>query len=155
MTVFKKTTTKKACVFDPRSFFRKNKLFLCPWNSPGKNGGVDCYCLLQGIFLTQGLNLGLLHCRQILLHGRLRSSEPPGKTWNWLEIPISILAWRGSNGIHYFRIFYLRQVYLCPYMKIIYRRHGNQDVRLWVILVRTGQCNRFQQLTPVWPKLQG
>ena len=28
----------------------------------------------QGIFLTQGLNLGLLHCRQILL-----LSEPPGK----------------------------------------------------------------------------
>ena len=39
---------------------------LCPWNSPGKNTGVDCYFLLQGIFLTQGLNPGLLHCRQIL-----------------------------------------------------------------------------------------
>ena len=39
---------------------------LCPWNFPGKNTGVDCHSLLQGIFLTQGLNLGLLHCRQIL-----------------------------------------------------------------------------------------
>ena len=39
---------------------------LCPWNSPGKNIGVDCLSLLQGIFLTQGLNLGLPHCRQIL-----------------------------------------------------------------------------------------
>ena len=29
---------------------------LCPWNSPGKNTGVGCHCLLQGIFLTQGLN---------------------------------------------------------------------------------------------------
>ena len=38
---------------------------LCPWNFPGKNTGVDCHSLLQGIFLTQGLNLGLLHCRQI------------------------------------------------------------------------------------------
>ena len=27
-----------------------------------------CHFLLQGIFLTQGLNLGLLHCRQILYH---------------------------------------------------------------------------------------
>ena len=30
--------------------------FLCPWNSPGKNTGVGCYSLLQGIFLTQGSN---------------------------------------------------------------------------------------------------
>ena len=33
---------------------------LCPWNSPGKNIGVGCYSLLQGIFLTQGLNPRLL-----------------------------------------------------------------------------------------------
>ena len=31
---------------------------------PGKNTGVDCPFLLQGIFLTQGSNLGLLHCIQ-------------------------------------------------------------------------------------------
>ena len=36
--------------------------FLCPWNSPGKNTGVGCHSLLQGIFLTQGLNPGFLHC---------------------------------------------------------------------------------------------
>ena len=34
---------------------------LCPWNLPGKNTGVSCYFLLQGIFLTQGLNSSLLH----------------------------------------------------------------------------------------------
>ena len=39
---------------------------LCPWNSPGKNAWVDSYSLLQGILLTQGLSLSLLHCRQIL-----------------------------------------------------------------------------------------
>ena len=33
---------------------------LCPWDSPGKNSGVDSYSLLQGILLTQGLNLCLL-----------------------------------------------------------------------------------------------
>ena len=33
--------------------------FLCPWNSPGKNTGVDCYAVLQGIFPTQGSNPGL------------------------------------------------------------------------------------------------
>ena len=35
-------------------------------DSPGKNTGVGCHTLLQGIFLTQGSNPGLLHCRQIL-----------------------------------------------------------------------------------------
>ena len=33
---------------------------LCPWDSPGKNTGVGCHALLQGIFLTQGSNLHLL-----------------------------------------------------------------------------------------------
>ena len=34
--------------------------FLCPWNSPGKNTEVGSHSLLQGIFPTQGLNLGSL-----------------------------------------------------------------------------------------------
>ena len=43
--------------------------FLCLWDSPGKNTGVSCHALLQGIFPIQGSNtqlLYLLHCRQIL-----------------------------------------------------------------------------------------
>ena len=39
---------------------------LCPWDSPGKDAEVGCHFLLQGIFLTQKSNLGLLHGRQIL-----------------------------------------------------------------------------------------
>ena len=41
---------------------------LCPWDSPGKNTEVNCHSYLQEIFPTQGLNLGLLHCRRILYH---------------------------------------------------------------------------------------
>ena len=41
---------------------------LCAWDSPGKNTGVGCHTLLQGISPIQGLNLGFLHCRQILYH---------------------------------------------------------------------------------------
>ena len=37
---------------------------LCPWDLPGKNTGVGCYFLLQGIFWTQGLNLQFL-CWQV------------------------------------------------------------------------------------------
>ena len=44
-------------------------LFVSPWtihSSPGQNTGVGSLFLLQGIFLTQESNQGLLHCRQIL-----------------------------------------------------------------------------------------
>ena len=33
---------------------------LSTWGPPGKNTGVGCHALLQGIFLTQGSNLSLL-----------------------------------------------------------------------------------------------
>ena len=46
---------------------------LCPWDSPGKNTGVGCHALLQGIFPTQRLNLCLLHCSKFF------TNEWPGK----------------------------------------------------------------------------
>ena len=48
---------------------------LHPWDFQGKSTGVGCHFLLQGIFPTQGSNLGLPHCRQ-----KLSPSEPPGKS---------------------------------------------------------------------------
>ena len=45
------------------------------WDFPGKNIGVGCHFLLQGIFPTQGSNLGLPRCRQMLL-----PFEPPRKS---------------------------------------------------------------------------
>ena len=47
---------------------------LYQWDSPGKNNGVGCHSLLQGLLPTQGLNLG----PPALQAGSL-SSEPPGK----------------------------------------------------------------------------
>ena len=37
-------------------------------DSPGKNTGVSCRALLQGIFPTQGSNPGLPHCSRIVYH---------------------------------------------------------------------------------------
>ena len=37
-----------------------------PWNSPDQNTGMGSLSLLQQIFLTQELNQGILHCRQII-----------------------------------------------------------------------------------------
>ena len=61
------------------TLFSRAQLFVTLWTtahqaplsmvSPGRNTGEGCYFLLQGIFLTQGCNPGLLwrpHCRQIL-----------------------------------------------------------------------------------------
>ena len=50
--------------------------------APGRNTGVGCHALLQGIFLTQGLNLSLLR----LLHRPastllLASPRKPQNTW--------------------------------------------------------------------------
>ena len=41
---------------------------LHPRDFPGKGTGVGGHFLLQGIFMTQRLNPGLLHCRQTLYH---------------------------------------------------------------------------------------
>ena len=61
-------------------------MLLCPWNSLGKNTGVDCHFLLQGIFPTQGLNPGLLHGRLILYHLSHQGSPNLFKTWSLLEL---------------------------------------------------------------------
>ena len=48
-----------------------------PWNSPGQNTRVGSLSLLQGNFPTQGLNLGLLHWRQVLYQLSYLSENPP------------------------------------------------------------------------------
>ena len=57
---------------------------LCPWNSLGKNTGLGSHSLLQGIFPTQGLNPGLLHCRQILYRLRHIYLAVPVVVWGIL-----------------------------------------------------------------------
>ena len=59
-------------------------------DSPGKNNGVGCHALLQGIFPTQGLNPGLPHCRQILYH-LIHQGSP--KILEWAAYPF----FRGSS----------------------------------------------------------
>ena len=68
-----------------------------PWgssdhgDSPGKNTGVGCNALLQGIFQTQGLNPGLPHCIQILYCLRQQGSL---RIFEWGAFPF----YRGSSG---------------------------------------------------------
>ena len=58
----------------------------CPWDSPGKNTGVGCQALLQGIFLTQGSNpyiLCLLHWQACSLPTEPHQGFPGG--WDGKE----------------------------------------------------------------------
>ena len=50
-------------------------MLLSPWNSPGKNTGVGCCSLVQGIFPNQGSNPG----GQTTLQADSLPSEPPWK----------------------------------------------------------------------------
>ena len=74
---------------------------LCPWNFPGENTGVGCHSHLQGIFPTQGSNLGLPHCRQILNHLSYQGSMISGKS---IKICLILTHWylpRTWKGISY------------------------------------------------------
>ena len=51
---------------DPHGLLPARLLY--PWDFPGKNTGVCCHLLLEGIFPIQESNSGLLRCRQILYH---------------------------------------------------------------------------------------
>ena len=69
---------------------------LCPWNSSGKNARVDNHSFLQGIFLTQGSNQGLLH------HKRAQ-----------MPTCIKRVVGECSNGIH--KLPNLREFSTTPY----------------------------------------
>ena len=92
-----------------------------PWNSPGKNTGVDCLSLLQGIFPTQGSNLGLPHCGQFLYQLSHKGTTRPtiaqiqarrAETWYTINLPQSrysieyVIKWnivhrpKKANGIN-------------------------------------------------------
>ena len=55
-------------------------------DSPGKNPGVGCHALLQGIFPTQGFNRGLAHYRWIPYH---LSHQGSPTILKWVAEPFS------------------------------------------------------------------
>ena len=58
------------------------QLFVTPWTDcspPVKNTGAGTQSLPQGVFPTQGSNLGLLHCKWILYHQSHQGMGASGK----------------------------------------------------------------------------
>ena len=64
------------------------------WNSPVQNTGMGSRSLLKGIFITQGFNPGLPHCRQILYQQRHKGSP---SILEWVASPFSSGASRPRN----------------------------------------------------------
>ena len=74
---------------------------LSSWNFPGKNAGVSCLFLLQGIFLTQGSNL----CLPCLLHWQVDSlplSCPGDPYWY-------ILVFIPTQSYNLLNIFFIQE----------------------------------------------
>ena len=69
-----KVRCRNSCNYYVWSHRLQPAMLLCPWDFPGQNTEVGNHSFLQGIFLTQGSNLGFLHYRWVLYQ-----SEPPGK----------------------------------------------------------------------------
>ena len=70
---------------------------LCPWDSPGKNTGGGCHFLLQGMFLTQGLNSCLLLGRQILYHWTTGEAPIYHPCEQWFSAKAE--AWRLTHSL--------------------------------------------------------
>ena len=71
---------------------------LCPWDSPGKNTGMGCQALLQGIFPTQGSNTRLLcplHWQASSLPLSAMRGQTKGET---AELPLG-LECQGSENL--------------------------------------------------------
>ena len=86
-----------------------NSLWPCglysPWNSPGQNTGVGSHSL-QGVFLTQRSNPGLLHCRWILYQLSHKGSP---RMLEWVAVPFSNGSSRPRNrtgALHCRQILY-------------------------------------------------
>ena len=120
------------------------------WNSPGQNTGVDSFSLLQGIFPTQGLNPGLLHCRTDSL-----PAEPQEKPKNTGVGSLFLLlesSWpRNRTGVSciaggFFTNWALREAVLYVGVGYVYQDHlrGLKSTSLFEILKNS---------IPLWPQL--
>ena len=86
-----------------------------PWNSPGQNTGVGSLYVLQRLFPTQGLNLGLPHCRWIL-YQLIHKGSP--RILEWVAYPflqrIFLTQELNQGLLHCRRILYQLSYEGCP-----------------------------------------
>ena len=95
----------------------------CPWDSLGQNTEVGSLSLLQGIIPTQGLNPGLLHCRQILYQ---LSHKGNPRILEWVAYPFSrgsswLRNWTGVSciGGGFFTNWAIREAWVIPRITLL------------------------------------
>ena len=89
----------QSCGLQPTRLF-------CPWNSPGKNPGVGCYALLQGIALTQGSNPRLISAA---LAGGFFTTSAPWEAFTpvYLQLFVFIVCLSINTFIYFQLIWFL------------------------------------------------
>ena len=105
-------------------------------DAPGKNTGMGCHALLQGIFPTQGLRPDLLHCRWILYH---LSHQGSPRILEWVAYPFSrgfswSRSWTGVSCIagRFFTSWATRET---PKVRVGHRKLQNvaeRNQRRWI-----------------------
>ena len=117
-------------------------------DSPGKDTGVGCQVLLQGIFPTQGSNPGLPHCRQILYH---MSHQGSSRILKWVAYPFSRGSSWPKNWIagRFFTSWTTREalIYIMP-SKSIHFENGKIVFSLWFFL-NSSCCYSFANVWPI------
>ena len=102
-----------------RPYRLKPSRLLCSWDSPGKNTGMSCHALLQGIILTQGWNLPVL-CFLYWQAGSLPAALSwfPSMFIHYLlhTISDSVDNFSKTNKSHLILscFLYLSMIFLCP-----------------------------------------
>ena len=101
---------------------------LCPWGSPGKNTGLGCHALLQGIFLTQESNPCLLH----LLHWQADSLPffTTSATWEHVKVKVAQSYPTLWNPMDY-TVHGILQARILEWVAISFSR-GSSQSRNWI-----------------------
>ena len=86
-------------------------------DSLGKNTGVGCHALLQGIFPTQGSNPGLPHCRQILYCLSHQASPSVLINLEFINKPVQYISL--GNFFYNFKSLCAQYLYIFPLSTVV------------------------------------
>ena len=115
-------------------------------DSSGKNAGVGCHALLQGIISTQGLNPGLSHCGQILYH---LSHQGSPRILEWVAYPFSRASSQPRNLTRVSWItgrFFIsratRETHICPWF-YVFIKYQFQSCEIPNLGIKMVQCQQL------------
>ena len=99
----------------------------CPWDSPGKNIGMNCCFLLQASSQCRRWNLHLFH----LLHWQAGSLPlvSPGKPRKWITV-LCPSDWANSQGCSFWKFIFFVCLFACLFVSNWIGLHTRKDRHL-------------------------